>query len=443
MADLANDSRCGRSIPSMVSPPVPEILGTELPEGSRFIGTPDGAVPNWRAGRAEPTREDLNMCVACGLCLPHCPTYRLTGEESQSPRGRIAAMRAVSDGIAEPERTFSVFMDACLVCRACEDVCPSHVPFGRMMEGAREQVEAVRTRRSRLTRWLGFHWILPHPSLVRASALMTRVARPVLPGRLRKLLPKKGHPFARLPKVSEPPAGVEVRGTVALLSGCAQDRWYHQVNRATIRVLNRAGWRITVPRAQACCGALAAHNGRLAVARRLATRAAFAFRGADVVVVNAAGCSAHMKGYEELRPGTGLPVRDLVEFLHDEGMGFDLGSIESTVAYHDACHALRQGITLQPRRLLLEIPELHLVDVPDGDRCCGAAGIHNVTQPEASGELGRAKAEAIVSTGATIVASANPGCSMQISRWLREAGSGIEVLHPVELLDRAAAAGGP
>jgi glycolate oxidase iron-sulfur subunit len=428
----------------MASTPTPEILGTELPDGSRFIGTPDGAAANWRAGRAEPARDDLNTCVACGLCLPHCPTYRLTGEEPQSPRGRIAAMRAVSDGLAAPDRTFATFMDACLVCRACEDVCPSHVPFGRMMEGAREQVEITRTRRSRFARWIGFHWILPHPSLIRATAALTPVARPFMPRHLRRLLPRKGHPFARLPKVSEPSAGIEVRGTVALLAGCAQDRWYHQVNRATIRVLNRAGWRVTVPRSQGCCGALAAHNGRLAIARRLAKRAAFAFRDADVVIANAAGCSAHMKTYEELLPGTGLPVRDLTEFLFDEGMGFALGPLDLTVAYHDACHAVRaQAIRLQPRRLLLEIPELQLVEIPHGDRCCGAAGIHNVTQPEASGELGRAKAEAIAGTGATIVASANPGCSMQLARWLREGGSAVEVVHPVELLERSAAAAGP
>jgi glycolate oxidase iron-sulfur subunit len=182
----------------------------------------------------------------------------------------------------------------------------------------------------------------------------------------------------------------------------------------------------------------------LAIARRLAKRAAFAFRDADVVIANAAGCSAHMKTYEELLPRTGLPVRDLTEFLFDEGMGFALGPLDLTVAYHDACHAVRaQAIRLQPRRLLLEIPELQLVEIPHGDRCCGAAGIHNVTQPEASGELGRAKAEAIAGTGATIVASANPGCSMQLARWLRKGGSAVEVVHPVELLERSAAAAGP
>ncbi len=225
---------------------------------------------------------------------------------------------------------------------------------------------------------------------------------------------------------------------MALLSGCVQDRWFHRVNLATIRVLTGNGWRVQVPRSQACCGALAAHNGRLSVARRLASRARHAFAGADVVVVNAAGCSAHMKSYGELRPGTELPVRDLLEFLDEEGLSAELGELDATVAYHDACHALRaQKIHAQPRALLGRIPGLRLVEVPDGDRCCGAAGIYNVTQPEAAGELGSAKAEAVASTGATIVASANPGCSMQLAAHLAELGERLEIVHPVELLDRA------
>ena len=258
----------------------------------------------------------------------------------------------------------------------------------------------------------------------------------------RRLLPRNGHAFARLPRVTEPPEGIDVRGTVALLSGCVQDRWFRDVNLATIRVLAGNGWRVVVPKGQACCGALAAHNGRLAVARRLARRARHTFEGADVVVVNAAGCAAHMTSFEELQPGTELPVRELTSFLHAEGLSAPLGRLEATVAYHDACHALRAlKIHDEPRALLSEIPGLTLSEVPNGDRCCGAAGIYNVTQPEAAGALGREKAEAIASTGATIVASANPGCSMQLAAQLRAIGSPIEVVHPIQLLDRAATAG--
>jgi glycolate oxidase iron-sulfur subunit len=421
--------------------PFPEILGTELPDGARFVGAPVGD-PRWRTDRDAPARADLDARVSCGLCLPHCPTYRLTGSETQSPRGRIAAMRAVQEGIAGPDATFASFMDTCLVCRACEDVCPSHVPFGRMMEAAREQVEPDRSAASRFVRWIGFHWILPHPALVRVAAALQPIARRVLPAHLRVVLPASAAPFARLPAISEPLPGVQVRGTVALLSGCVQDRWYHDVNLATIRVLRAEGWRVTVPRAQACCGALPAHNGRLSVARRLAKRAAYAFADADVVVVNAAGCAAHMQTYGALQPGTEVPAVDLLRFLHREGLRAPLGRVEATVAYHDACHAVRaQGIREEPRALLGGVPGLELVEIGDGDRCCGAAGIHNVTQPEAAGALGDAKAAAVAATGATVVASANPGCSMQLATRLRDVGHDVEVVHPVQLLDRAIAAG--
>jgi glycolate oxidase iron-sulfur subunit len=411
-------------------------IGTDLPEGARFVRATGSVETGWRDDRDAPAVDDLSACVACGLCLPHCPTYRLTGDESASPRGRIAAMRAVTDG-GEVDASFAAFMDRCLVCRACEDVCPSHVPFGRMMEAAREQVEPTRTKRARLLHWLGFHWLLPHPTVIRAATLVQPALRPLLPRRVRAMVPARARPFATLPRVNDPPAGVAVRGTVALLSGCVQDRWFHQVNEATIRVLSRAGWRVTVPRGQACCGALAAHNGRLSIARRLAGRAHHAFRSADVVVVNAAGCSAHMRTYEELRPGTELPVVDLMAFLGEQGLGdVTLQPLPIVVAYHDACHALRaQHIHDAPRRLLEQIPDLMVVEIANGDRCCGAAGIYAATQPEMAEPLGADKAEAIIASGATIVASANPGCSVQLAQHLGRAR--IEVVHPVELLDRA------
>ncbi len=413
-------------------------LGTELPSGARFIGTTI-AEPGWRPGRDAPTPADLSTCVACGLCLPHCPTYRLTGEESASPRGRIAAMNAVATG-AELTPSFSAFMDRCLVCRACEDVCPSHVPFGRMMEAAREQVEPTRGWRARLVHWLGFHWLLPHPTLIRLATAVQPIVRPVLPQRVRAMLPEHARPFATLPRVTEP-VGFELRGTVALLAGCVQDRWFHHVNLATIRVLTRAGWRVVVPRGQACCGALAAHNGRLRVARRLATRARHAFGGAETVIVNAAGCGAHMQTYDDLEPGTGVPATDLMSFLATTGLGdLTLRPLPVRVAYHDACHALRaQHIHDAPRELLRRIPELELTEIANGDRCCGAAGIYAATQPEMATALGGEKADAIAATSATVVASANPGCSVQLAAQLRERGHDVVVMHPIELLDRAIA----
>jgi glycolate oxidase iron-sulfur subunit len=244
------------------------------------------------------------------------------------------------------------------------------------------------------------------------------------------------------------PAG-EVRGTVALLSGCVQDRWFRGVNRATIRVLARNGWRVVVPRAQVCCGALAAHHGRLDTARMLAGRNLRAFSDADVIVTNAAGCGAHLQELGDLVPTDEIrafssKVRDVMELLHGEGLrrapardpGFE------RVAYHDACHALRvQGIREQPRALLRGVPGLAVVDVPNGDVCCGAAGLYNVLEPEMSSELRHRKAEALASTEADVVASANPGCTVQIAAGLRELGSTMSVLHPIEILDRAYAAG--
>ena len=411
-------------------------LGIDLPEGAHFIGTAD-AGPGWRPGRDSPTPEDLSTCVACGLCLPHCPTYRLTGDESASPRGRINAMKAVSAG-ADMSASFASFMDRCLVCRACEDVCPSHVPFGRMMEAAREQVEPTRRLRTRFLHWLGFHWLLPHPTLIRLATAFQPVVRPLLPERVRAMVPDHAAPLATLPRVTEP-VGFEVRGTVALLAGCVQDRWFHEVNLATIRVLSRAGWRVVVPRGQACCGALAAHNGRLRIARRLATRARHAFAGAEMVIVNAAGCAAHMTTYEELESGTALPVQDLMTFLAANGLGdAELAPLPVRVAYHDACHALRAlHVHDAPRTLLRAIPELELVEIANGDRCCGAAGIYAATQPGMASALGADKASAVAATGATVVASANPGCSVQIAAHLEQGGHQVLVAHPVELLDRA------
>ena len=408
-------------------------VGGDLPLGTRFIGPEAGAVPGWLPSRTSPAPEDLASCVACGLCLPHCPTYRLTGEESASPRGRIAAMREVAEGRAPIDDTFSSFMDLCLSCRACEDVCPSHVPFGRMMEAAREQVEPLRSRRERFVRWLGLEVALPRKKLLWLAAALQPLARPFLPSRVRAMVPRRSSLFRRLPAVT--PATGEERGTVAVLSGCVQDRWFRDVNLATIRVLSRNGWRVTVPRSQVCCGALSAHNGRLRTARASAAKNARAFAGVDHVMVNAAGCCAHMAD----ATGDGaLPVRDLMGFLAEEGLREDPGELRTTVAYHDACHALRVlKVHAEPRSLLRRIPGLQVVEIANGDRCCGAAGLYNVTQPEMSGELRRQKAQAVAATGAAIVASANPGCTMQLVAGLRELEIAIEVVHPVQLLDRA------
>lgn len=417
-------------------------LGSEMPEGARFIG-PIGLAPNWRPGDA-PSDDDIATCVACGLCLPHCPTYRLTGEESASPRGRITAMRAVADGRAEVDQTFARFMDLCLECRACEDVCPSHVPFGRMMERARVQIEPLRGRGARFVRRLGLQVALPRRRLLSTARILTPFARPFLSRRVRRFIPY-GAPGPRVRRVLEPEG--EGKGTVAILLGCVQDQWYRSANRATARVLARNGWRVVAPRRQRCCGALQAHNGWLKLARKLARKNLRALGRADWIVVNAAGCGAHMKEYGDLLKSEeaeafSARVRDLMEFLAEHGIeppahGPGAGA-RVRVAYHDACHALRaQRIREQPREVLRKVPDLEIAEIPNGDRCCGAAGLYNVLEPEMSDELMRQKAEAIAFTGAAVVASANPGCTMQIAAGLQALGKEVEVLHPVEILDRA------
>jgi glycolate oxidase iron-sulfur subunit len=443
-------------------------LATGLPEGVRFIGAEPGAVPAWPFPDP-PDPADIASCVACGLCLPHCPTYRLTGEESASPRGRIAAMRAVSEGRAEVDATFTRYMDLCLSCRACEHACPGHVPFGRLMEHARAQVEPLRPARHRLARWLGIEVVLARGWLVTLVTVLLGPARPLLPRRLRALVPRVrlGELLRRLPRVTEPHG--PARGTVLLLAGCVQDRWYRPVNRATIAVLARNGWRVVVPPGQACCGALAAHHGRLAAARRLARRNLAAFAGSDpgsrsparaahrrrseggarhghaadpLIVANAAGCGAHLKEYGQLLGDEAgdLParVRDLMELLDREQFDPPGATPFGRVAVHDPCHLLHaQGIADAPRRVLGQVPGLQLAEVADGDRCCGAAGLYGVLEPGVADELQAQKAAAIAATGAPAVAVANPGCAMQIAAGLAARGADVEGLHPAELLERA------
>jgi glycolate oxidase iron-sulfur subunit len=331
------------------------------------------------------------------------------------------------------------------------------------MERARAQVEPLRPARQRLARWLGLEVALPRGWLVTLATALLPLARPLLPRRARALLPRV--PLRdlarRLPVVTEPPG--PARGTVALLAGCVQDRWYRPANRATIRVLARNGWRVLVPPGQTCCGALAAHNGRLRSARALARRNLAAFNGADWIVVGSAGCGAHMKEYGELlgsgpegsgEPQGGVPVdqaaelsarvRDLMEFLDEQGIQPPAAAPPAQVALHDPCHLLHaQRIAEAPRSVLRQVPGLEVREIEHGDRCCGAAGLYNVLEPGMADRLKAQKAAAIHATGAAAVLVANPGCAMQIAAGLAELGSPVRVVHPAELLDRAYAEPSP
>jgi glycolate oxidase iron-sulfur subunit len=418
-------------------------VSQSLPDGVRFIGPEDGALPAWQPGHA-PDPRDIALCVGCGLCLPHCPTYRLTGDETASPRGRIAAMRAVDEGFRPVDARFAQLMDECLGCRACETACPSLVPYGRMLDAARHQARGSRSLPVRIARRLGVDIALGRPWMITAASAMLPLVRPVLPRRLKRLVPRiRLRDLARpLPRVSEPEG--PVRGTVVMLSGCIQDRWFRSVNEATIRVLNRNGWRVLVPR-QGCCGALTAHYGSLDAAQHMASDLADVMRasGAPWIVVNAAGCSAHMKEYAGFDGAEAVAgrVRDVFEFLEEQGWEPPAGSPLSAAAYHDPCHLLNaQRVAGSARAVMTGIPGLSVVEIADGARCCGSAGLYNVFEPATADALMREKAANVAATGCGAVLAGNPGCAMQIQAGLSELDASIAVLHPIEVLAAAYAA---
>jgi glycolate oxidase iron-sulfur subunit len=416
------------------------MTGPALPEGVRFIGREAGAVPAWNSGHA-PHAADIALCVGCGLCLPHCPTFRLTGDETASPRGRIAAMRAVDEGFGPADARFAQLMDECLGCRACETACPSLVPYGRMLDAARHQARGSRALPARIARRLGVDIALGRPWMLTAASAMLPVVRPLLPRRLKRLIPRiRFLDLMRpLPPVSEPDG--PVRGTVVMLSGCIQDRWFRSVNEATIRVLNRNGWRVLVP-PQGCCGALTAHYGSLDAAHRMAADLGIVMRASEAawIVVNAAGCSAHMKeytGFEGAEVVAGR-VRDVFEFLEEQGWEPPASSPVAAAAYHDPCHLLHaQRVAGAARAVMAGIPGLSLVEIADGARCCGSAGLYNVFEPAPADALMREKAVNVAATGCGAVLAGNPGCAMQIQAGLGEIGASITVSHPIEVLDAA------
>ena len=396
---------------------------------------------NWDPGRLAPDPDDVVKCVSCGLCLPHCPTFRLTGRETASPRGRIAAMRAVEEGAATVDAAFTRMMDECLACRACEAACPSGVPFGRMIEGARAQAEPHRPVSTRALKRFGLTVVLPRRRLVMAGAWATALLRAL---RLDRLLPaaqRASLPPATIRELVRPlPAEMGDGPTAMVLTGCVMDGAFRPAQRATMHMIAAAGMRAVRPRPGGCCGALAMHYGHPEAARAMARARIVEWEHADAVVVNASGCSAHVKGYGELLRddpewagrATRVAARamDVVELAPAEdevGGRRNLGP----VAVHDACHHIHaQGLEPRP---LLRAAGAECVELADGGRCCGAAGLYSVLQPELASRLRRQKAEAIVAAGAPVVAVANPGCAIHIAAGLREIGASVRVAHPAEL----------
>ncbi|HYW28278.1 MAG TPA: (Fe-S)-binding protein [Gaiellales bacterium] len=388
----------------------------------------------------ETTRELLDACVHCGFCLPACPTYALWGEEMDSPRGRIHLMNLVETGEAAMDGSVATHLDRCLGCLACVPACPSGVRYDLLIERARAERrrEAPRGLRARVVDAAVFA-VVPRPRLLRAlswplalglrpSALAPRVSA----ADLRAAPP----PFTAA-------AGGEPRMRVALLSGCAQRVFFGRVNAAAVRALAAAGCEVHVPAGQGCCGALHLHAGRERDAKRRAAQAVESLSGYDRVVVTAAGCGSAMKGYGEL---LGTPeaeafaarVCDVTELLADLApeQAEPVSARPLRVVYQDACHLRHgQGVVDEPRTVLGSVPGVELVEIADAGMCCGSAGTYNLMQPAAARELGERKARAILEAEPDLIATANPGCALQLAASLRRLGrDDLRIVHPVELL---------
>jgi len=409
-----------------------------------------------------PQRELIDDCVHCGFCLPHCPTYQSWGEEMDSPRGRIDLMRGLRTGKMQLTPTVAAHFDRCLGCMACVTACPSGVRYDVLIEETRAYVEQNYRRGlfDRLHRGMIFQ-LFPYPGRLRAMVALLLVyvytglrwlvrhsgLLKLLPPRLRQLEalqpPVTPHNlFARLPE--RVPAAGEKRHTVALVAGCVQRVFNPGVNEATLRVLAAEGCEVIVPRGQGCCGALSMHAGRehesLAFARDLIER--FSREPVDFILINAAGCGSHLKDYARLFPKDpraqqfAAKVRDINEFLAALPPRAPRRPLQLRIAMHDACHlAHAQRITAQPRALLGGIPGVTLLEVPDGGQCCGSAGIYNLVQPDSSEQIGQRKVDNVLATEADLIASANPGCTLQMQKILRERGKHLPAAHPIEILD--------
>lgn len=407
-----------------------------------------------------PADEDLAQCVRCGLCLQHCPTFVQTGLETESPRGRLYLMKALAEGIIEPTPNVVGHLDQCLQCRNCEAVCPSGVPYGRIMERTRANVLhgkhaplAWRLRSAFLRRMIsnpiGLSFFSGALRLFEASGVRSLAERvPGLRDRIQLVPSIRGKPFRDRDVLARPDG--EVRRRVALLTGCIMAQAYGRVHRATVRVLARNGCEVVSPPDQVCCGALHAHNGDLPAARDLARRniEAFLEAGVDAVVVNSAGCGAAMKEYGELLADDfdyrgkaelfSTQVKDVTEFLVALPFEPPAARFERTATYQDSCHlAHAQRISAAPREIMRSIPGLELIEMEHADRCCGSAGVYSLTQPQMSLDLLDDKMRHVLATGAIIIATANPGCMSQLEAGLRRERMTGRVVHVVELLDRA------
>jgi len=404
-------------------------------------------------------------CVHCGLCTAACPTYAELGNENDSPRGRIYLMRGVADGRLDLTNDVRRHLELCLDCRACETACPSGVQYGKLIEPFRVNMERTGESADRKTDDWFHRWILfalfPYPERLKWALWPARIMQRlgidrlaealgllnVLPPRLRqmaKLLPP-------LTSFSEPlptflPARGNRRARVALFTGCIGQVMFNETHWATARVLQENGCDVVIPEDQVCCGAIHFHAGSESPARQMADQNCLALKPdeVDAIVVNVAGCGAMMKDYDHHWSDDNQPqreafagkVRDINEFLDELGLVDPPGELRLKATYHDACHLLHaQKVREAPRNLLSKIPGLELIDLPETELCCGAAGTYNLTEPEMSARLSRRKLDNIRQTGAHVVITSNAGCLLQIAREAKSQGEVLKVVHPMDLLD--------
>jgi glycolate oxidase iron-sulfur subunit len=413
-------------------------------------------------------RDLISDCVHCGFCLPACPTYTSWGDEMDSPRGRIDLMKGVHDGEIALDPAVVAHFDACLGCMACVTACPSGVQYDLLIESTRATIETKTSRAplDRVFRALMFA-LMPYPERLRLLAVpLIAYAKSGLQGVVRRagilrgLPPRVAQLDALLPPLTfadlrrdvaafTAAAGTK-RATVGLVAGCVQRAFFPNVNAATVRVLSAEGCDVSVPAGQGCCGALSLHSGRLDEAKRFARALIERFEGTpvDTIVINAAGCGSTLKEYGELLANEpayaaraqafSAKVRDVNEYLVTLEPRAPRGPIAKRVAYHDACHlAHAQRVREAPRSLLASIPGLELIEIPRGEMCCGSAGTYNLFQPASAHEIGERKVDDVTSVAPDILASANPGCTIQIQSILRERGATLAAAHPIELLDQA------
>lgn len=420
------------------------------------------------SGADAPAEEDLYKCVHCGFCLQACPTYVETGLETESPRGRIALMKAVNEGRIGITPNVVRHWDLCIQCRACEVACPSGVPYGRLIEATMSQVGRLRRPGPlpRLAAWLSLRQLVPHQRrlelAVSALGLYQRLGVQKIvkrSGVLRVVsgyLDELNNSLPRIPRRAFrargqviPPRG-ERRARVALLSGCVMPLVNGPAMEAVTRVLARNGCEVIVPRGQVCCGALHSHVGDLDTARALARRNIDVFldSGVDAVVVASAGCGVRMKEYGDLLDGDpsyaqtarnfDALVKDVHEFLAALPLDPPRAGLSYRVTYQDSCHLSHaQRITEEPRALLRAVSGLELVEMDSPSRCCGAGGTYTLTQRDFSTRLLDHKMRDILATDAEVVATANPGCVMQLIYGVARSGARLQVRYVTDILDEA------